>query len=590
MGDWEFPGSGETEASPQTSQTLLDQPPPTHDEEEQQKQLQLRQQQRQLKRSSLPARPHGAARHTKRLTLNFPINLPPTSSSTADSQVSSPGSMTPATRSSIHQSPIPSIGTPLGFDDQDDGSEILTAIASQERKVLELREELQRAEAELDSLKRQWAMSEKTKKRTEINHRAEPLLPLRSPTEASVPDKPADHSRERSVASSEDSSAVAQSRYSRELGRRQSMRASATKGTKISANGRRVFQGSHARTLSLLSPVSGANTPTVSVSETGGPVEGGGGGERIGRSPRSATLPSSVERSPMMTVGDMSEPTEDMISQWRKTMPPPSREMLMKTGRQMASDLREGLWTFLEDIRQATVGEEGINATESRTMPSAVARNRDSSSSHSRSRDRLSSMQQGGKLSRSSSAASKGAGTKISGKDSQSADIGSSFWSEFGIDAPGQTSREPLRQPASTPSGPTVPVDESNNSNNNTPSKHLDVDENWDNWDTPQPKKMHTPSSSRSTLESKHDQSPVTQTSSPRTSTSFGDWRQSHDSHVPDPSVSEGIPWPAITKLTPSKLTRTASNLMAEWERSLSPSPERKPTSPGLDNKDAKSN
>lgn len=33
----------------------------------------------------------------------------------------------------------------------------------------------------------------------------------------------------------------------------------------------------------------------------------------------------------------------------------------------------------------------------------------------------------------------------------------------------------------------------------------------------------------------------------------------------------EHIPWPAISKLRPSKLTRTASNLMAEWERSLSP-------------------
>ena len=60
------------------------------------------------------------------------------------------------------------------------------------------------------------------------------------------------------------------------------------------------------------------------------------------------------------------------------------------------------------------------------------------------------------------------------------------------------------------------------------------------------------------------------------TRTSFGDWRPLHETTVPDPSVSDGIPWPAITKLTPSKLTRTASNLMAEWERSLSPSPDRK--------------
>lgn len=54
-------------------------------------------------------------------------------------------------------------------------------------------------------------------------------------------------------------------------------------------------------------------------------------------------------------------------------------------------------------------------------------------------------------------------------------------------------------------------------------------------------------------------------------SSSLGDWRSTHED-----SASDGIPWPAITKLAPSKLTRTASNLMAEWERSLSQSPERK--------------
>lgn len=39
------------------------------------------------------------------------------------------------------------------------------------------------------------------------------------------------------------------------------------------------------------------------------------------------------------------------------------------------------------------------------------------------------------------------------------------------------------------------------------------------------------------------------------------------------PSLSvrkrDEIPWPAITKLSPGKLTRTASTLMNEWEKSL---------------------
>ena len=33
----------------------------------------------------------------------------------------------------------------------------------------------------------------------------------------------------------------------------------------------------------------------------------------------------------------------------------------------------------------------------------------------------------------------------------------------------------------------------------------------------------------------------------------------------------DDIPWPALKKLSPSRLSRTASTLMDEWERSLTP-------------------
>ncbi|PWY92215.1 hypothetical protein BO70DRAFT_327216 [Aspergillus heteromorphus CBS 117.55] len=570
MGD--SPGTGEPGTAPEPSQTMQhqqqqQQPSPTFShhrpasEHGPDRAL-------QLKRSSLPPRPNGAARHAKRLTLNFPINIPP---GAFESNVASPGTgnMTPAPHSA-HPSSVPPLGAPLTFEEPDDGSGLLTAIASQERKVLELREELSRAETELGSLKKQWALTEKTKKRTEISHRAEPLVPLRSPDQ--TPER--SHRREPSQSGSV-SPSLSQARLSRELAleRRHSFRSAANNGTTVSANGRRVFRGSHTRALSLLSPTTGAGDLSKPGSETDLTSLPG----RIGRSPRSATLPSSVERGVISVDG--TEITEDMISQWRNTMPPPSREALVRTGKQMASDLREGLWTFLEDIRQATVGEEGINATESRAVP--PTRTRDSSST-SRSRDRLSL--QGSKLPRATGSVGTkgtgaGVGAKLSGKDSKSADIEASFWSEFGIDPRGQKSPS-ARGASSTPSGRTEPAD------SHTP----DVEDNWD-WDSPQKPKpqpqpqtktrtrTHTPSSSRSTLESaRHDQSPMTQSSSPRTSTSFGDWHALHDSIVPDPSVSDGIPWPAITKLAPSKLQRTASNLMAEWERSLSspPSPTEK--------------
>ncbi|EPS34958.1 hypothetical protein PDE_09923 [Penicillium oxalicum 114-2] len=547
----------------------------------------------QQKRSSLPPRTPAAARHSKRLTLNFPIIIPleQPSATTPESAVASPGSMTPLTQAFTRPSPPHPTGTPMPFDVDDDGYDFLRAIASQERKVLELREELHRAEEDLSALKKQWAQSEKTKKQTQVNLHAEPLLSLRSP-DASTPDTSTSHRRDQSM-SSVASSSVSHGRLSRDLDRRSSIRATPPKGTTISANGRRVFRGSHARTLSLLSPVT-ANSPAGFGAQSPD-------GERIGRTPRSATLPS-VERGNVPNIGtpmDDGQVPEHVMAQWRKNMPPPSREALVRTGKQMASDLREGLWTFFEDIRQATVGEEGINATESRTMSTSTGslapgapRKRDSLAK-SMSRERLSAS---GTASRSSSSSSqRGRGStaeKASGKETTPADISTSFWHEFGVDLPVQTPARPSAHrsastnnsqinksaiAASSPQGQNECEEPARRSSSQAETDDDGAD-NWDMWDTPLPasKTKHTPSSSRSTLESsKHDQSPSTQGSSPRTSASFSEWNHSFD--APDPGVTEGIPWPKISKLAPTKLQRTASNLMAEWERSLSPSPSSSP-------------
>lgn len=374
--------------------------------------------------------------------------------------------------------------------------------------MLELREELQRAETELSTLKKQWTLSEKSKKRTEISHHAEPLISLRSPVE-SVGGEERESLLQQHRKESAAADIVQSQQRTRELERRRSMRVAPAPGTTISANGRRVFQGSHTRTLSLVSASTDSGFSSGKISLSGKSIEN----EVVGRTPRSATLPSSIERS---ANHGAFVPTEDMITEWRTNMPASSRASLVHTGKQMASDLREGLWTFLEDIRQATVGEEGINATEVRGMsPSGISRKRDSTStSTSRSsRDRL-SVHGGATLSRtaSSSSRSKGVGAeRISGKDTKSTDIDSSFWSEFGIDTPGQKSPN-----ARGASKPRPNEQQSNNSNN------LEVyDDDWDVWEASpqQPNKTHTPSSSRSTLESKHDQSPRSQASSPRTST-----------------------------------------------------------------------
>lgn len=464
---------------------------------------------------------NGSARHSKRLTLNFPINL---AHARTDSASSSPGSMTPVTHSPARQSPaLPAdLGSQISFEEQDDGNSLLRAIASQERKVLELREELHNAESGLAMLKKQWTSSEKTRKRTEINLHAEPLLPLRSPDR---PTEDSTHRRNQSIAGTPDSSAPS-ARLSRDLDRRHGMRTAATAGASVSTNGRRVFQGSHARTLSLLSAASDPahrrpnQDPEHGKSDTTN--------ERISRYPRAATLPS-VDRSTESTfrTADSRTPaTEDTPPQWQGSMPPPpSREALMRTGKQMALDLREGLWTFFDDIRQATVGDEAINGREARRLSptsAAAARKRVSPNPNSR----LSVQEaRSARLSPSPSSRQGSSRRASSGKETKSTGIDASFWNEFGIDTPGQNG-------SGSDSNRETGNSSTNEGPNHSPSNIVNAETDADTWDwyssTPQPKatttaaaaamnNSHSHSSSRSTLESKQ-QSPQTQASSPRTS------------------------------------------------------------------------
>ena len=111
----------------------------------------------------------GAARG-KRLSLSFPIQ--PFSTTNSKHSASSSTSQTPRTPASpmeTDEGPVPSpTRDSVGF---------LVALAAHERRVLELREELGRAEGELEKLKRQWAMHEAVKKRGEIRA-VQPLRPV----------------------------------------------------------------------------------------------------------------------------------------------------------------------------------------------------------------------------------------------------------------------------------------------------------------------------------------------------------------------------------------------------------------------------
>lgn len=476
-----------------------------------------------IERPALPSRPNAAARHAKRLTLNFPIapalNLRP--------EQSSPSVATPASESSPRMmSPGQSVpdASILGEVLNHEPADLLTAIASQERKVLELKEELYKAEAELTSLKKQWVRSEKQKKQTEISHHAEAMRPLRPSMDGSS-DLQSPRNPENTAAASTKipiDAVPVQVRRSKELERRNSIRSAAKGEALISANGRRVFAGSkHTRTLSLLSPELGVVRPPFPMPSPSDSTKSSE--SQATRHPRSATLPSVERADTSKTVEASDKSTTE--NEWRRSLPPPSSEALLRTGRQMASDLREGLWTFLEDIRQATVGEEGISATRNRTLQpptSGSPRSRSGQRSERsvtpvRRRD-----QNGNSIGRTSSStslskdasASRKTGNNNSSSPSPPTGTEVSFWSEFGVDTPGQKLK-PKQANAVAVSNTQNGQKESANSN----QLEVEEDDDWNNWDTPQPdKKSHTPSSSRSTITSKIDQSPSTQLSSPRTS------------------------------------------------------------------------
>ncbi|EGD99531.1 hypothetical protein TESG_06798 [Trichophyton tonsurans CBS 112818] len=440
----------------------------------------------------------------------------------------------------------------------DEGYGFLTALAAQERKVLELKEELHRAELELATLKKRWEQNEKGQKVTQAVYRAEAMKPLKQQTP--VEGSPVNTGMG-ATQSPVDSDAPGLKRRSRDLDRRHSARQSISHSPTPGqlSRARTVFEGSrHTRTLSLLSARDDYNCSPFS------PQSVDSRSARPSSYPRSATLPS-VDRESNGSKPLILSPAKQKSVQdkglWRRSLPPipqdPTTEALMRTGKQMATDFKDGLWTFLEDIRQATVGEEGINATQSRT-----------SQSYQR-QDHLINRSAAGTVNSKphSAAAPSRTGRSASIKPATAAKQNkrataseTDFWEEFGVAAPNKTqSNKATNRNRNKP----------NNPSNQT--SLLDIDDNWDIWDSPQPK-THTPSSSSSTFPSKRDQSPSTNASSPRTSASVMDYKDLDVETFGNPEHPGGIPWPAITKSTSSNLTRTASTLMAEWERSLSPS------------------
>ncbi|KAF1991280.1 hypothetical protein K402DRAFT_450883 [Aulographum hederae CBS 113979] len=447
-------------------------------------------------------------RQSKRVSLTFPLqtSLPSGTRSRPQSWISSP-------------SPIvsPEVSTPSETN-------FLTVLATQERRVLELKEELAKAEADLLRLKRSWATQEALKKRNDVK-RLQQLQPLNT-TIASLD-------------STDDDADGSSMWMQKEMERRKTLMSG------VKQSHRKVFSGSrHTRTLSLLSPDKQTFTPSLTP-----PPESQNPEEHPSR-------PSLQPLSRSATTSDIGQRPLRQEDELQIDI-----GALQRTGKQMVGDLRDGLWTFFEDIRQATVGEEGVNATEARhgqrTLGGPGGRGLINNGSRS-------------PVKRPS-----GQGGSIRGLDrpslqhqrtslSPDLDSGATFWKDNGLSEPtaASASVKAKRQAKLIQTPEKVPKDS-------------DDESSWDAWDTPE--RTVTGSAAPSSA-SDGEQPPMTSDqSTPRTSTS---------SHTPDQlqnasSKRDSIPWPQIAKL-PSKLTRTASHLLSEWERSLTPPIESRATSPSL--------
>ncbi|KAI2621680.1 hypothetical protein GGR54DRAFT_639014 [Hypoxylon sp. NC1633] len=414
------------------------------------------------------------SRNAHRLSLTLPI-APPNSF---------PSRPTPT--SSVPPTPIET--SALSYPT--DANDYIIAIATQERHVLELREELGRAEHDLRKLKRQWTASETYKKRA----------PGRSvePPRATVATSDGQWG-------SEDNPPA---RYSSELERRKAILLAQSQGAPREHK-RTVIRGGHTRTLSLLSP-----TNLTSEDSDGLPTAA----DVYSQPP---PLPSPAPLNKRAT--------------WAPRQSQPSNGM-----KQIANDFKQGLWTFVEDLRQATVGDEAISGTTNRTseMVSRLGRmesDQDTIRASAANRGRIPFQTEPEAIAETPSRSSTG-----------------SF-----------SDRAQHRRTESRPESKT--------------KKHFSWtpltydsfdDDDWSNWDTPNAK---TSRWSGSTVNGD-----IITTVPERMNENEGTLRRKQSrselrSPSPQtPSKLEELPQAILNRLTPSNIKNSTSNFIKEWERSLS--------------------
>ncbi|KAI1615625.1 hypothetical protein EDD37DRAFT_652193 [Exophiala viscosa] len=445
-------------------------------------------------------------RQNRGLALNFPILLPtntqimqsPTSASNILPSPVASARSSPRTRTAPFRSPEPAHEA-RDLAKTRGSADFLTLLAGQERKVLELREELQKAEGDLLELKKQWALFEANKKRDEVKH-VKKLQPLALD----------DVAGRENVLGEDD--VDEERRRKRALVERNNETDTATVNgstTNLSRKGsKRVFEGRHTRTLSLLSPTSqkpGRPPATTSIDEITNLQNSApelGHDAEVTRPPltRMSTLNDFIEND-NLPLG-FGKTYRDLAAN-RRSMPPGATDVL-KQGKSVYDGVREGLWTFFEDIRQATVGEEGVNGTVAQQRPSRPQPKRSATGRTSSENRRAQSKEP-------------------------------SFWKEFGVETP---RRPPMPQEGTNKTNGHVQQRSTTSTDSVNPPSLLpdttdeDVEVGWDAWDSPV-------SNRQKIIDTGEDVKK---------------------------SSGNGLPWPEIKTLTPTRLTSTVSDLMKEWD------------------------
>ncbi|KAK6453220.1 hypothetical protein FP744_10009472 [Trichoderma asperellum] len=269
------------------------------------------------------------SRHKNRLSLTLPVAL---QLGEGPRLADSPAIMTAsALASSVPQTPLE---TPASVaTSPSNANEFIIAIAAQERRVLELKEELAQAEIELAKLKKQWASEEVYRKRSD-SQRGE----LFGSSQASI-----------------DDDALVASRRSVELDRRKQILHGQTTPAQ---SRRRVMRGGHARTLSLLSPVRTDNVFSLNEVTQADPI----------------ALPSVEQRTAQLT-----NPTLSKRSSWQ---PRSQQSVASVVGvPSIVEDFKLGFRAFVEDIRQITVGDEPVNGQSQRPLSTSIANAREQDTS-----------------------------------------------------------------------------------------------------------------------------------------------------------------------------------------------------------------